>query len=217
MSTPLLLLFLLTVVAENGEKTSQKKSDAEVFRTLFKQKRVEQLEAVKQLLAFKDAEKQSRLLDAMLQKMKDVLKHSRAQLEASGLADFVPDNFPENEVTRTSLARVMENTCLLSDILLHLPDKVHAVFAADRDFEVSYKWCLGFAESSGLVTDEPATAKLLDLAAQEVGVRKKSPDYINPYKVAKVKQKRFEDLPKKKDKKEKKKLQKGPRFSKSEL
>ncbi len=189
--------------------------DSEVFRRLFTQKRVEQLAAVQQLLTL-DAEKQDSLLSTMLDKMKDVLQRSRMQLEASGFSGVAGqgEDFPDNEVTKTALAHVMENTCFLGDVLLRFPDLIHRRFSQDKEWEVLFKWCLSFVESSGLTDD--STNRLLDLVAQEIGLREKDHNYRNPYRQERKRQKRFEDPPPKK-KKERKKLQRGPRMSKTEL
>ncbi len=189
-------------------------SEGEVFRRLFAQKRLEQLAAVQQLLAL-DADKQDTLVGTMMDKMKGVLQRSRMQLEASGFSGGDED-FPDNEVTRTALAHVMENTCFLGDVLLRLPDAVHPRLSADGEWGALFRWCLSFVEGSGL-TDE-STDKLLGLVAQEAGLRERDPNYRNPYRRQsdKQRQKRFEEPPPKK-KKERKKLQRGPRMTKSEL
>ncbi len=189
-------------------------SEADVFRRLLLQKRVEQLAAVQQLMTL-GAEKQLSMLTTMMGKMKGVLQRSRMQLEASGFAGVPATAFPDNDVTRTALAHVVENTCFLGDVLLRFPDFIQELFSADGEWDQLFKWCLSFVESSGL-TDK-RTDELLDLAAQEVGMREKRPDYRNPYRKERKKVKRFDDPPPKK-KKERKKLPRGPRMNtRSEL
>lgn len=112
------------------------------------------------------------------------------------------------------MAMTLENVCLASDLLLRMPDDVHALLNKHKDWQIVYKWSIGFAQETKLLDE--STVKLLHLASQEVGLTEKEEDYHNPYKVVRKPQKRFDDPPVPK-KKEKKKLKKGPRMYKGEL
>jgi len=222
-------LFLLALVAAVGGAKSEADSpaaalptDAEVFRRLLRQKRVDQLTAVKQLLQMDD-QRRMPLLHSMLAKIKEVLARSRVKLEETGLAASIlaggaPEDFPAEEDTRSSLAHVVENTCLASDLLLRFPDHLAADMKSDRGWDNLFRFSLSLVEASGLVDQK--TAEMLDLAARESGARERGENYHNPYKYVKPKQKRFEDLPlptKEDKKKTRKKLPRGPRLSRPEL
>lgn len=206
-------LFWVAITLLVSVATSDDSDPVETFRKLFKQKRVEQLSAVHKLQTL-DYEKQIKLLDPMLGQIAQILSQGKARLEASGIHMGVVQDFPEDQQTQNALALVLENVCFLSDILLRFPDFIHAKFASQAEWQLLYKWGLSFALQSQLV--DAGTIKMLDLAAQEVGVKEKDPEYVNPYRLAKQKQKKFEDPPPKK-KKEKKKMKRGPRMSKTEL
>ena len=143
-----------------------------------------------------------------------VLMKSRTHMESSGWIWGQEEDFPQETTTRNALALLMENTCFLSDIFLRFPDLLHAKFHENNEWAALYKWSLTFVVESQLT--DTSTNKLLNLASQEMGLTEKDPDYHNPYKQPKIKQKRFEDPPPPK-KKEKKKIKKGPRLSKNEL
>lgn len=191
--------------------------DLEEFGKLFQQKRLHQLTAVKQLLNM-SPENQLKLLESMMNKMTNVLKESQTILSQNSL-DLTQGKLPEEQKDRTALALVLENTCLASDILLRFPDFMLKKLAKDKEFELIYKWGLGFInETVNFVMDE-ATKRLFFLAGQELKLSENSdPNYVNPYKKPKNEPKKimFADPPKV-EKKQKKKLKKGPRMSKSEL
>lgn len=184
---------------------------ADEFRVLFTQKRLLHLTAVKQLLEL-PAEKQQTLLDAMIHKIFSVLEQSRSRVETSGYV--VGGEFPSKTEDREVLALLMENTCLVSDILLRFPDYLHGRLKTNNAWSTLYKWCLGFVGETKLIDE--TTEKLLGLAAQELGIVDRKPDYHNPFRQNKKKTPKFVEPPKPK-KKEKKKIKKGPRMSKTEL
>jgi hypothetical protein len=136
----------------------------------------------------------------------------QVKLESGGY-QLGPD-LPQDEPTRETLSLLIENTCLFSDLLLRLPDRLAARLAVRRDWDLVYRWSLGFVRD--LTFLDAATLRLLNLAAQEVGLVERDPNYHNPYRLQKKPQKRFEDLPPP-AKKEKKKVKRGPKMSHNEL
>ena len=136
----------------------------------------------------------------------------KVKLESSGY-ELGPD-LPAEEATRESLSLLIENTCLFSDLLLRLPDQLAGRLAARRDWDLLYRWALGLVRDLAFL--DSATLRLLHLAAQEVGLVPREPDYRNPYRVEKKPQKRFEEPPQP-VKKEKKKVKRGPKMSHNEL
>lgn len=194
-------------------------SQVETFRRLFRQKRVEHLDAVRQLMAM-DEEKQKKLVETIIEQAALVMAKSRSRLEASGFAwgTGTADGgeaslLPQDDHDKNAFSLVLENTCFISDVLLRFPDLSHRLLSSNKEWNLVYRWGLSVLAESGL-TDE-STDKLIDLAAQEIGAKERSPDFVNPYRVIKPKQKRFEDPPPEK-KKERKKLRRGPRLSRSE-
>jgi hypothetical protein len=189
-------------------------TSATVFKKLFVQKRAEQLSAVRQLLGMED-QKRDMMVTNVVTKISEVTAKARARLEGRGLDLGVDDeNFPVAEDVRTALALIIENTAFLGDVLLRFPDAVEAMFAANAQWKTNYAWCLNFVSSSRL-TDE-ATEKLIGLVLQEMKLVERDEDYVNPYRVERKRQKKFEELAAAK-KKEKKKLRRGPRMSHPEL
>ena len=187
------------------------------FSKLFQQKRLHQLTAIKQLLHM-NPENQIKLLDSMLNKMTSVLSESQAILAVNTL-DISEGKLPTEQKDRTALALVLENTCLASDILLRFPDYMLKRLDKDKQFDVLYKWGLGFInETVSYVMDE-ATKRLFFLAGQELSAEESS-SYVNPYKKPKNEPKKImfaEEPPQPVKKEKKKKLKRGPRMTKTEL
>jgi hypothetical protein len=202
------------------ESKSAPNADHENFKRLFQEKRLYQLRAVKQLQSL-DPEKQIKLLDAMIVQMLTVLVKSRNKLIESGY-EVEGGGLPEDEQLRESLALVVENTCLASDLLLRFPHYFHKKLRNSPELDSTYKWALGFTQEMAESLLDTSAGKLMNLALQELGLVEMSEDYVNPYKKdlnekeREPKKLKFADPPQAK-KKERKKLAKGPRMAKSEL
>ncbi len=215
-------VFFLVFTFAICEVTVQLEEDAdhENFKRLFQEKRIYQLGAVKQLQSL-EPEKQTKLLEAMITKMLSVLTKSRGKLLEGGY-EAQGGGLPSDETLREALALVVENTCLASDLLLRFPHFMHKKLRSDQELDATYKWALGFTQEMAQSLLDSSAVKLMDLALQELGLIERSADYVNPYnkedpsKKKEPKKLKFADPPAPK-KKEKKKLSKGPRLSKSEL
>ena len=211
---------VILVIAQNDDAENEsniENSELATFKKLFTQKRIIQLGAMKQLKSLGN-EKRSKMLAAMTKKMFEILSLNRITLESSGVAQAVQE-LPKDTKVKDSLALVIENTCLASDILLNFPNYMHKIIKENRDSDAVFRWSLSF--SHGLVSEniiDEHTRKLFKLALMELGVLPKEEGYVNPYlqEEKPIKKLDFADPPKPKIK-PKKKLARGPRLTKSEL
>ena len=215
-SIGILCLILTLTFCENSSSSSK---EIEEFQTLFQQKRLHQLNAVKQLLNM-SPKNQINLLDTMMSKMKAVLTESKTSLTKSSL-ELSEGNLPSDQMDKTYLALVLENVCLASDILLRFPNYMLKKLQEDNELDTMYKWGLLFVnETVSYLMDKP-TKRLFFLAGQEIELLEKDANYLNPYKkveTAEPKKIMFADKePTVVTKKPRKKLKKGPRMTKSEL
>lgn len=192
----------------------------ENFKRMFQEKRLYQLGAVKQLQSL-DPEKQTKLLEAMITQMLSVLTKSRSKLLEGGY-EVQGGGLPTDQSMREALALVVENTCLASDLLLRFPHFMHKKLKSNQELDATYKWALGFTQEMAQSLLDVSAVRLMDLALQEMGLIERSDDYVNPYKKedsgkrGEPKKLKFADPPEPK-KREKKKFNKGPRLSRSEL
>lgn len=193
----------------------------EEFQKLFQQKRLHQLNAIKQLLNM-SPEKQEKLLNAMLEKMTSVLEESKSNLIATQIE--LNEGLPESAQERTYLALVLENTCLACDILLRFPNYMVQKLNQDRHLKVLYEWGMFFVKETVSYVMDDATKRLFYLAGQELQLNPdtQDKDYVNPYKKVKVEPKKimFADepsTPSQQTKKKPRKIKRGPRLTKSEL
>ena len=127
---------------------------------------------------------------------------------AAGSTAFSPG------ATMEKVSLVLENTCLASDLLMRLPDETSDRLKTNSAWDAIFKWAIGFSIDTGYLDE--SSQLLLNLASQELGLIEKQPNYVNPYRKEKKPVKRFEDPPPVK-KKERKKLQRGPKMSHGEL
>ena len=215
--------FVSMVIVEGGTDDINKSdgtegSDIEMFKKLFAQKRIIQLGAIKQLKGLA-VEKRTKMLTAMTTKMFQVLTNSRITLESSGIAQAV-EELPKDAKIKDALALVIENTCLASEILLNFPNYLHLALNSDKDANSVFRWSLTF--SHGIVSEslvDEHTKKLLKLALMELNVLPRDDNYHNPYvqEGKPTKKLDFVDKLPQPKKKEKKKIPKGPRLSRSDL
>jgi len=208
----LLLLTVAICVKTAADDKIDDREDVTEFQKLFNQKRIYQLDAVKNIMQLKE-EKQEKVLNTITDKLFEVLTKNRVMLESS---EFVPGlEMPKDEKIKDSLALVIENVCLANDLLLRFPDYIHARLDKKNDWKIVYKWSISFVSETNLIVDS-SSKQLFHLASQEIGLVPKDENYVNPYRQEKKKHKRYEDPPEPK-KKKRKKLQKGPRMSQDEL
>ena len=142
-----------------------------------------------------------------------MLASNHADLDSSGYSPTVTDM--ESTVFKNRVSLVLENVCLACDLLLRLPDEMHARLKAANDWASVFKWGIGFSSRSGFL--EETSLKLVSLCSQELGLVDRDPAYVNPYRAVKAPVKKFEDPPPPAAKKERLKIKKGPRLSNSEL
>jgi len=184
---------------------------SDAFLQMFLAKRMEQLQAVKNILLL-DVSKQNSFLEQITAKIQDVMSRHKVNLENAG---YIPgDEFPTDLDIRESFSLILENSCLFCDIALRLPDEIDKRMSARRELQLTIRWAVGYVKDLQLIDE--STRKLLNLCAQEIKLVDRDPDFHNPYRMRKVQQKRFEDPPVP-PKKERKKLKRGPKMSRTEL
>ncbi|XP_071445349.1 coiled-coil domain-containing protein 134-like isoform X2 [Hetaerina americana] len=182
-----------------------------MVQRLYRRRRVEQLEAVKSLLELPEYEKQYKMVIMIAEKVYNVIESSRVTLESSG---YIPGaQFPKDENVRDALSNILENTALLGDVLLHLPDITHAILAYNYEWTVMFRWSIGFCNETMLM--DPKTVKMINLVAQELNITDRDPSYVNPYrKDAKLEKQTSSHVEIKTSKKKKRKdIRKGPSLS----
>ncbi|XP_069704089.1 coiled-coil domain-containing protein 134-like [Periplaneta americana] len=181
-----------------------------LFIRLFKQRRLDQLEAVKRILALDSYEKQYKMVTLMTEKVFTVIQSSRVTLESSG---YIPgsSSFPKDENVLDALSNILENTALFGEVLLRLPDIAHKILKSKYEWDVMLHWSLGFVNQTQLL--DKKTYILISLVSQELNITERDPNYVNPYRNT-VTQKTVQNLQNTTGKKKRKKeRQKGPRMS----
>ncbi|KAK3599222.1 hypothetical protein CHS0354_012830 [Potamilus streckersoni] len=209
------------IVAESEPKAEKeslkgKITPVEMYKRLFKKHRHMQLEAVKHIQKFGDYAKMYKLVDKMLKALFQVLSSAKVNVTEMG---YLPgDPFPENETIREAVALVLENTAMFGDMVLRLPDVVHAIYKKNNEWRQTISWAVWFCSESNIF--DGAHKKLLHLMSQEIDLIPKEEGYVNPYKVELSKESILKNtgdpLKKLKDSKDKKKIKeikKGPRMT----
>ncbi|XP_075215558.1 coiled-coil domain-containing protein 134-like isoform X2 [Lycorma delicatula] len=146
--------------------------------------------------------------------MAQMLQNNRIILETAG---FVPgvSSFPEDEDIRDALSNLLENTALIGDIILRLPEISQSLLSSHNNWVILLSWSLQFANQTDLLDQQTVT--LIDLVSQEMNFTARSDNYINPYKYSYRSEKEQEEneikplKPKKKNKT--KDSRRGPRLS----
>ncbi|XP_077983771.1 coiled-coil domain-containing protein 134-like [Glandiceps talaboti] len=181
-----------------------------LYRQLFQTRRQDHMEAINNILALQDYEKQYKLVSLVYEKLFEVLSGAKAAIQQT---NYIPgDKFPTDDNTKDALSSVLENTAFFGEILLRLPDISHDIYDKRREWKETMAWSVLFAQQTGVF--EGVHATFLHLVAQELNVIERDPNYQNPYKMeSKINFQGSEPIkPKKKEKKAKKR---GPRLSQS--
>ncbi|KAK3798085.1 hypothetical protein RRG08_034641 [Elysia crispata] len=202
--------------ATEGNKQSlptSKPSALEKYRMRYSQYRGLQTQVMQSVFKKVEMKDLHGLLTTMLTNLFKITEQARANLTKAGYV--AGDEFPEDNETKESLSKVLENMFIFGDLLLQRPKAVHTIYDDHKDWEEQVNWSYHVCSKSGVFN--VAELQFLDLMAKEAGILPKDANFENPYLDESEKpRKKFED-PKPKEKKKPKKLKRGPRLSHTEL
>ncbi|KAL3879305.1 hypothetical protein ACJMK2_031606 [Sinanodonta woodiana] len=210
------------IVAEPGVKTEKENLKGkivteEMYKRLFQKVRHMQLEGLKRIQNFGDYAKKYKLVDKMLKALFEVLSQAKVNVTEMG---FLPgDPFPENVTAREAVSKVLENTAMFGDMVLRLPDVVHAIYKKNNEWRQTINWAVWFCNESRLF--DKAHKTLINLMSQEIGLIPKEEGYFNPYTAESAKagilknnyDPMMDPMMQMKAIKDKKKMKKGPRMT----
>jgi len=190
----------------------------EEFRILFKEKRRQQISAVKTLQSFGKYEQKYSMISNIFTKLFEVEEKAKQTIEDSEYV--LGADLPKEAPVLEALSHIVENCAFFGDIVLRLPDISHRVIKDIPKLESMYKWCISFSMAADLC--DKSTQKMFDLLAQELDLVPKNDTYVNPYKKSsKSKVKTVENNAvnsggdNHKNNKNKKSIKRGPRLSKT--
>ncbi|XP_063699749.1 coiled-coil domain-containing protein 134-like [Culicoides brevitarsis] len=218
LSFKILLISIITLANSidfsygNGAKQSFKVTN-KIYSNLFLRRREEHKNLLQHLTTTEKYEKRYKLIELAFQKIINGLRESKATLED---ANYRPQlEFPEDQGIADALAFVLENTCLIGDLVLHFPDISYRILKGVRDWKPLFNWCINFAKKVDQIVDE-LSVRMLDLFYQEINEDERTPEYFNPYLEANQKKHaKAENGQKDKVKptKTKKKIKRGPQLA----
>ncbi|XP_018319865.1 coiled-coil domain-containing protein 134-like [Agrilus planipennis] len=184
----------------------------EVYKTLFKQRRAEQLAAVKNLKKLSNIEKQHSMINLMAEKVFSIFEDCRAHIESSGYIPGISE-FPNDEKVRDCLSNILENTALFSEVVLRFPDVADVILKQNNKWDIQLQWTIAFCYQVEHLLDK-STMKLLNLVNQELNYTERDPNYLNPYrKTVSLKTTNNTNTSVKDKKKTKKVSKKGPKLA----
>ncbi|XP_046853707.1 coiled-coil domain-containing protein 134-like [Xenia sp. Carnegie-2017] len=208
---------------ENIKNYGQIPSQLELYRSLFKQKRAEQMMAVESIIKMEKYEKRYQIINMIFEKILKTVQEAKNEIVTSGY--IAGDEFPDEQKQKEAIGNIVENTAFLGDIVLRSPDIAHKLFARNKEWKLLTLWSLSFTNNTRIYDD--TDSKLLHLMAQELNLIPRDANYFNPFSdKAKIKnseyerktQKETQNSSKHETKRDKKKKKsKGPRLSHAEL
>lgn len=149
-------------------------------------------------------DRQFNLLEMGINEILTILRENRPKLPQE---DYSISGFPTNDSMIDAFTLVVENTCLIGEVILYMPDMSAKILSKDKmDWKETLNWAIEFTKGVHDVID-PKTSKMLSLVDQEINIEKRTGDYINPYRETEPPPTSL-----KKRIKEKKKLKKGPQL-----
>ncbi|KAJ8673946.1 hypothetical protein QAD02_005208 [Eretmocerus hayati] len=114
-----------------------------------------------------------------------------------------------------ALSSVLENIALFGDMVLNLPDITHRILKKHPEYQSTIRWSFEFLNRTKDYLDE-TTLRMIDLAAQELNITERDPNYSNPNTLANIKKSNTENT-KKSSIRRREKLKRGPRVTNTEL
>ncbi|XP_066287080.1 coiled-coil domain-containing protein 134-like [Branchiostoma lanceolatum] len=204
-------------VLDTGNAPDHKISGWDIYKRLFAHKRMDHKDAVSTIVAMEGYAKQYKMINILLDNIFKVIPDAQTSLQQAG---YYPGPFPENTDIKDALSRLLENVAFFGDILLRFPDMTHDVLKKHKEWGVIIEAAVVFCNQTQLYSEGVSQEQLM-LVSQELGLKEKDPNYVNPFskegKMAQEQQmlqeaKSSHDKPKKKKDREKRK---GPRLSRS--
>lgn len=145
-----------------------------------------------------------KLLEIGINQILTILRDNRQQVVKEDYS--TSRGFPITATLIDALTLIVENTCLIGDMILHMPDMSEKILSRDKEWKEILNWAVQFTLSVQDVIDAK-TVKMLSLVDQEINIEKRTNNYINPYREAE----QPSTMPTKRTK-EKKKLKRGPQL-----
>lgn len=207
-------------IINEPQKSGDFKSDKELFKKLFVQRRKEHIEAIQTLLKINNYERLYKMIMVLAEKVMEVIESSKSIIEK---ADFKPDNssFPKEINVKDALSSILENTAFFGDIILHLPEITHRILKMQQKWNPTIHWSLNFTNQMRHLLNK-STITMIHLVKQELSITERDPNYSNPYKNRWARsgyehKKEYNENTVKKKPVKKEKRKKGPQIAKIEL
>ncbi|XP_037032443.1 coiled-coil domain-containing protein 134-like [Bradysia coprophila] len=199
----LLFLMVLSIPCDgqNADTGNQPLINAQIYSSMFVRRREEHKTLLDHFQRTEKYDRKFKLLEIGINQILAILRENRPKLVQE---NYSTSGFPKTSNMIDALTLVVENTCLIGDLILHMPDLSDKILSKDNDWKETLNWAVQFTVGVHDVVD-PKTRKMLSLVDQEINVERRTSDYINPYR-------EIEQPSAKKRSKEKKKLKKGPQL-----
>ncbi|XP_055546444.1 uncharacterized protein LOC129730877 [Wyeomyia smithii] len=202
--TVLAVVNVLAADEATADNTSKLKITEKIYSNIFVRKREEHKLAVQHLLSTEKYSKKYDLLKLSLKQIMEIIEKDGTVLRQNTF--IAGSKFPTDTKVIESLARFIENTCLVAELILHLPDMSYRILKPIENWRDRLIEAQLFTRSFVNILDQKSL-RLLYLLEQEIDENKRSRDYVNPYKQSAKKTEKKEKV------KHKKVLKKGPQLS----
>ena len=149
------------------------------YQQHFAVKRAEQVRAAEDIWAKGEYVMRYGLAKAVLDEMFRTLRRAQRNLTGVDLAALPPVP-TDNATLLEHLVLTWENTAFFGDLVLRLPDIVHAMVDGHRVRMEVIAWALNLCRDSAVYSD--THRKQLELTMQEMGLADPDPNYVNPFR-----------------------------------
>lgn len=145
-------------------------------------------------------DKKFKLLEIGINQIVKILRETRKKLDREQFT--ISSGFPTSTSAIDAFTLIIENTCLIGDMVIQMPDMSETILSKDEQWKEILNWAVEFTLSVENVLDAKSE-KMLALVDQEINIEKRTNNYINPYRSIVTARKRT---------KQKKKQTKGPQL-----
>lgn len=143
----------------------QQKKLLKIYQEYFREKRIEQIAVAESFVAKADYSRQYNLAKVLMDQVFRQLRQSQKNLTDVVLSEL-PAIPAQNMSILDSLVNVWENTALLGDVILRLPDISHRMIDNHKLRREVLSWAVRLCQDSPVYLEEHR--KQLDLVLQEM-------------------------------------------------
>ncbi|KAK0402293.1 hypothetical protein QR680_016254 [Steinernema hermaphroditum] len=157
-----------------------------IYQKFLKAKRKDQVGAVQYMLSIKEQKAQFDFVNKMVDEAENALTESRKVLESVKFSGSVNDFPVDDTPVKEAITKTVETMSFYGEMALKVPHIIEKRFKKDVKFRTLIVWGYAFSTNFGIYDE--TSAKMMNLAGQQLEIIPRQENFENPYDRMKIKE-----------------------------